>query len=81
MSIGLLGKKIGMTNIFDNQGNVIPVTLIKVEPCTITQIKTNLTCGYNAIQIGYLQLSSDSKKLTKPLLIHFSKKIYHLSDI
>jgi large subunit ribosomal protein L3 len=74
VNIGLLGKKIGMTHIFDNEGNVTPVTLIKVGPCTITQIKTNSTCGYNAIQLGYLELSSLSKKLTKPLLNHFSKK-------
>lgn len=74
MSIGLLGKKIGMTQIFDNQGNVTPVSLIKVEPCMITQIKTKNNSGYNAIQIGYLELKSNSKKLTKPLLISFSKK-------
>jgi large subunit ribosomal protein L3 len=74
VNIGLLGKKIGMTHIFDTQGKTIPVTLIKAGPCTITQIKTEVNSGYNAIQIGYVEVSSISKKLTKPLLFHFSKQ-------
>ncbi len=71
MAIGLLGNKIGMTQIFDESGNVIPVTILKVGPCVITQIKTQLNDGYNAIQIGYGNVSS--KKLTQPELGHLKK--------
>ena len=74
MSIGILGKKIGMTQIFDQKGNVIPVTIIKSEPCIVTQIKLENICGYNAIQIGYEELRPNHKTLTKPItLATFSK--------
>ena len=73
MSIGLLGNKIGMTQIFDLKGNVIPVTVIKCGPCYVTQIKSENVCGYNAVQIGYIELEGNTKKLTKPQLGHFSK--------
>lgn len=53
MTVGLLGNKIGMTQIFDESGNIIPVTILKVGPCVITQVKTTLKDGYNSIQIGY----------------------------
>ena len=49
MDIGLLGNKIGMTQIFDQSGNIIPVTILKVGPCIVTQIKTTAKDGYNAI--------------------------------
>ena len=71
MSIGLLGNKIGMTQIFDELGNIIPVTILKVGPCFVTQIKTDATDGYNAIQIGYNNVSSNS--LTQPELGHLQK--------
>ena len=71
MSIGLLGNKIGMTQIFDESGNVIPVTILKVGPCIITQIKTQLNDGYNSIQLGYGNVSS--RKLTQPELGHLKK--------
>nr|YP_009028949.1 ribosomal protein L3 [Coscinodiscus radiatus]AGH28493.1 ribosomal protein L3 [Coscinodiscus radiatus] len=71
MSIGLLGNKIGMTQIFDESGNIVPVTVLKMGPCIITQIKTILKDNYNAIQIGYGNLSS--KLLTQPELGHLSK--------
>ena len=71
MSIGLLGNKIGMTQIFDESGNIIPVTILKIGPCVITQIKTVLTDGYNAIQIGYGATSS--KYLSQPELGHLQK--------
>ena len=71
MSLGLLGNKIGMTQIFDESGNIVPVTILKIGPCVITQIKTVLTDGYNAIQIGYGAVSS--KKLTQPELGHLQK--------
>ena len=71
MTIGLLGNKVGMTQIFDESGNVIPVTILKVGPCIITQIKTQLNDGYNSIQIGYGNVSS--QKLTQPELGHLKK--------
>ena len=71
MSVGLLGNKIGMTQIFDESGNIIPVTILKVGPCIVTQIKTVLTDGYNAIQIGYGTVSN--KTLTQPELGHLQK--------
>jgi large subunit ribosomal protein L3 len=71
VSLGLLGNKIGMTEIFDESGNIIPVTILKIGPCVITQIKTVLADGYNAIQIGYGSVSS--KYLTQPELGHLQK--------
>ena len=71
MVVGLLGNKIGMTQIFDESGNIIPITVLKVGPCIITQIKTKQKDGYNAIQIGYGNLSS--KALTQPELGHLQK--------
>ena len=71
MAVGLLGNKIGMTQIFDESGNIIPVTILKVGPCVITQIKTQLNDGYNSIQIGYGNVSSN--KLTQPELGHLKK--------
>lgn len=71
MSIGILGNKVGMTQIFAEDGNANPVTVIKVGPCVVTQIKTMSTDGYNAIQIGYQ--SVPKHKLTKPELGHLAK--------
>ena len=71
MSIGLLGNKIGMTQIFDESGNIIPVTILKVGPCIITQIKTEMKDGYNGIQVGYSNTSN--KSLTQPELGHLQK--------
>ena len=71
MSLGLLGNKIGMTQIFDESGNIIPVTILKVGPCVVTQIKTEGKEGYNAIQIGYSNVSN--KSLTQPQLGHLQK--------
>ena len=73
MSVGILGNKIGMTQVFDTKGNVIPVTIIKGGPCYVTQLKSQEKCGYNAIQIGYLEISPNAKTLTKPNLGHFNK--------
>ena len=69
--MSLLGNKIGMTQIFDNSGNIIPITILKVGPCIITQIKTKLIDGYEAIQIGYNIYSKRS--LTQPYLGHLKK--------
>ena len=71
MNVGLLGNKIGMTQIFDESGNIIPVTILKVGPCIVTQIKTEAKDGYNSIQIGYGNTSS--KSLTQPELGHLQK--------
>ena len=71
MAVGLLGNKIGMTQIFDESGNIIPVTILKVGPCIITQIKTEMKDGYNAIQVGYGDTSN--KSLTQPELGHLHK--------
>lgn len=71
MNIGLLGNKIGMTEIFDESGNIIPVTILKVGPCIVTQIKTKIKDGYNAIQVGYSHVSN--KSLTQPELGHLQK--------
>lgn len=73
MSLGILGNKIGMTQIFTTKGDIIPVTIIKGGPCYVTQIKSTENCGYNAIQLGYLEVSPTSKNLTKPELGHFNK--------
>ena len=73
MTIGILGNKVGMTQIFDNKGDVIPVTIIKTSPCVITQIKGVENNGYSAIQIGYSEVSPTLKSLTKPRLGHFNK--------
>lgn len=71
MAIGLLGSKVGMTQMFDQSGNIIPVTILQVGPCIVTQIKTIAKDGYNSIQIGYQNVSS--KSLTQPELGHFQK--------
>ena len=71
MNTGILGTKIGMTQIFDESGFAIPVTVIKAGPCFITQIKNKENEGYNAIQIGYAE--SSPQKMPKPRLGHLSK--------
>ena len=69
--LGLIGKKIGMTRIFDEHGVMIPVTVIQAGPCRIIQIKTVDNDGYNAIQLGYGQRKE--KSVTKPVMGHLSK--------
>ena len=71
MGVSLLGNKIGMTQIFDNSGNVIPVTILKVGPCIITQIKTKVKDGYDSVQIGYGNVPI--KSLTQPQLGHLQR--------
>jgi large subunit ribosomal protein L3 len=71
MNIGILGTKLGMTQIFDESGLAIPVTIIKAGPCIVTQIKTLETDGYSAVQIGYSEIQS--KLMTKPRLGHLHK--------
>jgi len=69
--IGILGTKLGMTQIFDEAGKSVPVTVIQAGPCTVTQVKTRQTDGYAAIQLGYGEVSQ--KALTKPELGHLAK--------
>jgi len=71
MNIGILGTKLGMTQIFDESGLAIPVTIIKAGPCKITQLKTPEKDGYTSIQIGYSEIKSNL--LTKPELGHLQK--------
>ena len=71
MAVGLLGNKIGMTQIFDESGNIIPVTILKIGPCVVTQVKTKSKDGYDSIQIGYGNVSS--KSLSQPELGHLQK--------
>jgi large subunit ribosomal protein L3 len=75
MSIGCLGTKVGMTQVFNNNGHQVPVTLIKLGPCYITQIKTVDVHGYNAVQIGYLECSPKHKQklLSKGQIGHLKK--------
>jgi len=68
---GLLGKKLGMTQIFDDQGEVIPVTVIEAGPCYVTQKKTLERDGYAAVQIGFEQV--DRKRINKPQFGHVTK--------
>ena len=71
MTKGIIGKKIGMTQIFDEVGNVIPVTVIEAGPCVVAQKKTVETDGYNAVQLGFMD--AKEKQLTKPMKGHFEK--------
>ena len=71
MNKGLIGKKIGMTQIFDESGKVIPVTVIEAGPCVVAQVKTEETDGYTAVQLGYGDIKE--KKLNKPTKGHFTK--------
>ncbi|MCB0158420.1 MAG: 50S ribosomal protein L3 [Caldilineaceae bacterium] len=68
---GILGKKVGMTQLFDESGAVVPVTIIEAGPCYVTQVKTEDTDGYNAVQIGYDEVPE--RKLTKGQRGHLSK--------
>ena len=71
MNKGIIGKKIGMTQIFDEKGNVIPVTVIETAGNIVSQIKTVETDGYNAIQLGYGEIKD--KHINKPEAGHFAK--------
>lgn len=68
---GILGRKIGMTHLFDEEGKMVPVTVIQAGPVYVTQIKTNETDGYNAVQVGFERISD--KRLTFPKFGHLKK--------
>ena len=71
MKKGIIGKKLGMTQIFDEVGNVIPVTVIEAGPCVVAQKKTAETDGYDAVQLGFID--AKEKNVTKPQAGHFAK--------
>ena len=68
---GVLGKKLGMTQVFDAHNKMVPVTVVEAGPCVVTQIRTPEKDGYSAVQIAYGAI--DPKKITKPLAGHFAK--------
>lgn len=70
-TMGLLGKKVGMTRVYNEMGAVVPVTVIEAGPCKVLQVKSEQKDGYNAIQIGFG--SKRSSRVTKPLAGHFKK--------
>jgi large subunit ribosomal protein L3 len=71
MQKALIGKKIGMTQIFDEKGKVVPVTVVEAGPCVVSQLKTVETDGYTAVQVGFGDIKP--KHVTKPLQGHFKK--------
>ncbi|HAX88017.1 MAG TPA: 50S ribosomal protein L3 [Cyanobacteria bacterium UBA11162] len=71
MSVGILGTKLGMTQVFDEEGRAIPVTVVQAGPCTVTQIKTKQTDGYTAVQLGYKEVKP--KAINKPEMGHLTK--------
>ena len=68
---GLLGTKLGMTQVWDEDNNLVPVTVVQADSNVVTQIRSEETDGYSAVQIGYGQI--DPRKVTKPLAGHFEK--------
>jgi large subunit ribosomal protein L3 len=68
---GILGEKLGMTQIFDENNRIVPVTVVKAGPCVVTQIRTNETDGYTAVQLAFGEI--DPRKVTKPVAGHFRK--------
>ena len=66
---GMIGKKMGMTRVFDENGNVVPVTVLQAGPCTVTQVKTSEKDGYEAVQVGFCK--RNVKHTSKPLQGHF----------
>ena len=71
MSTTILGRKLGMTQVWTEDGNLLPVTVVEAGPCVVTQVKTTDTDGYNAIQIGFGEIAE--KNVTKPMAGHFAK--------
>jgi len=66
---GILGEKLGMTQVFDENNRIVPVTVVKAGPCVVTQIRTQEKDGYTAVQLAYGQI--DPRKVTKPVAGHF----------
>jgi large subunit ribosomal protein L3 len=70
-TLGLLGRKLGMTRIFADDGSIVPVTVISAGPCPVLQVKTSEKEGYNALQVGFDVIPE--RKLTKPEVGHQAK--------
>jgi len=70
--IGLIGRKVGMTQIFDDKGNVVPVTVIEAGPCTVTEVRTDARDGYQAVQIGFG--TNKESRFLRPVLGQFKKR-------
>ncbi|MES9538990.1 50S ribosomal protein L3 [Spirillospora sp. NPDC049024] len=68
---GVLGEKLGMTQVFDDEGRIVPVTVVQAGPCVVTQLKSQEKDGYSAVQIGFGQI--DPRKVNKPSTGHFEK--------
>ena len=68
---GILGEKLGMTQVWDDNNKVVPVTVVKAGPCVVTQVRTPQTDGYSAVQIAFGAI--DARKVTKPMTGHFTK--------
>jgi large subunit ribosomal protein L3 len=68
---GILGQKLGMTQVWDENNHVVPVTVVKAGPCVVTQVRTAEADGYSAVQIAFGQI--DPRKVTQPMLGHFAK--------
>jgi large subunit ribosomal protein L3 len=68
---GVLGEKLGMTQVFDDEGRMVPVTVVQAGPCVVTKVRTAETDGYPAVQLGYGQI--DPRKVNKPRTGHFEK--------
>jgi len=70
--MGLIGRKIGMTQLFDEKGDIVPVTVVEAGPCTVTEIRTSERDGYTALQLGFG--TNKEKRFTKPVLGQFTKR-------
>lgn len=68
---GILGEKLGMTQVWDENNRVVPVTVVKAGPCVVTQVRTNDSDGYESVQIAFGEI--DPRKVNKPLKGHFAK--------
>lgn len=83
MCRGLLGKKLGMTGVFTPQGRYVPVTVLQVGPCVVTQVKTTETDGYNAVQLGFE--AKKASRVNKPMQGHLKKSaqegFVHLREV
>ena len=70
--MGLIGRKIGMTQLFDEKGDIVPVTVVEAGPCTVTEVRTSERDGYTALQLGFG--TNKEKRFTKPYLGQFTKR-------
>jgi len=68
---GVLGEKLGMTQVFDDEGRIVPVTVVQAGPCVVTRVRTPDADGYSAVQLGYGQI--DPRKVNKPITGHYEK--------